>query len=171
LAVPTTSPAGSGGPTLDRAGDMTPGYLDIVAMRVDAASASLDLALDLAAAVPPGSPSVGQLAYMFYLDIDGDRAWDVTVALKLVPEGGFRPSFIDRRSGRTLEGPQYPGAASLTGSTVSLTLRLEAIGCPPMVGVRAASQQTKGGSTAGDEAPDATGAWVEVATGCGPAAS
>ena len=152
---------------------MTPSYLDIVALNAeaDAGSGTLSLGLDLAGAVPSSNPSVGQLAYVFSLDVDGDGVWDYTATLKLVPEGGFRPSLVARAGGTPREGPDYPGTANLAGSTVSLTLRLDAIGCPARVGVRAASQQTKAGSTAGDAVPDASDSWMTVTTGCQPAAS
>jgi hypothetical protein len=169
---PTTSPTTTGvNTTIDGAGDVTPSFLDIVAMRASADSGSLTLGLDLAAAVPAGSPTVGQLAYLFYLDVDSDGAWDYTAALTLVPEGGFRPSLLGRGSTPPLEGPAFPGTANLAGSTISLTLRLDAIGCPSSVGVRAASQQTKAGATAGDQIPDAPEAWTPVETGCQPAGS
>ena len=163
---PSASEAASDGTTIDGTGDVTPGYLDIVAMRAQAASGSLELGLDLAAAVPPGSPGVGQLAYAFQLDVDGDGEWDYTATLKLVPGGGFQPGLARRSSGQPLEGPSFPGTANLAGSTISLTLRLDAIGCPATVGIRATSQQRKGGTTAGDEVPDASGAWIQVPTGC-----
>jgi len=169
--LPSVSAAASAGTTIDGAGDVTPSYLDIVAMRAGAEAGSLTLGLDLAAAVPAGSPAVGQLAYHFYLDVDGDGAWDYTAALKLVPEGGFRPSLVGRGSTPPLEGPAFPGTANLAGSTISLMLRLDAIGCPSSVGVRADSQQTKAGATAGDQVPDAPDAWIPVATGCQPAGS
>jgi len=152
---------------------VTPSYLDIVALNAeaDAGSRTLSLGLDLAGAVPSSNPSVGQLAYVFYLDVDGDGAWDYTATFKLVPEGGYRPSLATSAGGAPREGPDYPGTAALAGSTVSLTLRLDAIGCPPRVSVRAASQQTKAGVTAGDTVPDASDAWIPVTTGCQPAAS
>jgi len=170
-ASAVASPVASAGFTVDGSGDVTPSYLDIVAMRAGAESGSLTLALDLAGAVPAGNPSVGQLAYVFYVDVDGDGAWDYTATFKLVPEGGYRPSLATRAGGAGREGPDFPGTAALAGSTVSLTLRLDAIGCPASVGVRAASQQTKAGATAGDTVPDASDAWIPVTTDCQPAGS
>ena len=170
---PTGSGYSSAAEATDAAGDVTPSYLDIVALRAgaEAGSGTLTLGLDLAGAVPPGSPAVGQLAYVFSLDVDGDGVSDHTATLKLVPEGGFRPSLVARTGGSPREGPDYPGTADLTGSTVSLTLRLDAIGCPARVGVRAASQQTKAGVTAGDAVPDASDGWIAVSTDCQPTGS
>jgi hypothetical protein len=166
---PTPATSSSASSVADGPGEVIPRYLDIVGMRAEAAPGMVTLALDLADAVPAGSPQVGQLAYSFYLDVDADGAWDYTASLALVPEGGFRPALIDRRSGGRLEGPRYPGTANLAGRSITLTVQLDAIGCPPVVGVRAASEQTKGGSTAGDQVPDAIGEWIPVATDCPPA--
>jgi hypothetical protein len=163
---PTTASIGSVNATADRAGDASPGYLDISQLRIGAASGQLTLGLDLAAAVPTGSPSVGLLAYTFSIDVDGDGAWDYRATLSLVPEGGFRPSLANRRTGQTLEGSAYPGTANMAGQSITLTVPLATLGCPPVVHVRAASERTQGGTTSGDTAPDASADWVLVSTGC-----
>lgn len=165
LATSTITPVNT---AADGSGDATPAYLDISRLRVEATGGLLTLVLDLAAAVPPGSPEVGQLAYVFSLDVDGDGAWDHTATLRLVPEGGFRPTLVDRRSGVRLEGAAYPGTANLAGRSVTLTVPFAALGCPPIVGVRAASEQTKGGTTTGDTVPDAETEWIQVSSGCPP---
>jgi hypothetical protein len=163
---PSTSKSALGSITVDGTGEVTPGYLDIVRMRVQAVPEVLTLSLDLAAAVPTGSPEVGQLAYMFYLDVDADGVWDYSATLSLVPESGFRPTLTDRRTGQRSGGPDYPGTATLADRSLSLTVQLEALGCPATVRVRGASEQTKGGAKAGDQVPDATGEWIAVTTRC-----
>ena len=86
--------------------------------------------MTLAADVPTGSPAVGQLAYSFDLDIDGDGTADYTATLALVPGGGFSPTLIDKRTGSKLSGSDFPGTANIAGATVALTVRFEALGCP-----------------------------------------
>jgi len=135
-------------------------------MHVAADNGALTLDLILADSVPTGSPDVGELAYVFSLDVDGDGAWDDNVTLRLFPGGGFQPTLLDRRKSVTLEGSDYPGTAHLEGSRVSLTLRLDAIGCPATLSVRGASEQTKGGVQAGDSVPDAIARWVTTKAGC-----
>lgn len=162
----TTSTIAPVSTTGDGSGDATPAYLDISRLRVEAASGQLTLALDLAGAVPTGSPTVGQLAYVFSLDVDGDGAWDYTATLQLVPGGGFQPSLVDRRTGDRLEGAAYPGTANLAGRSITLTLPLDALACPAILQVRAASEQTKGGTKTGDTVPDAATEWISVSTGC-----
>jgi len=152
--------------TADPTGDATPGYLDIVRMRPDASSGQLTLTLDLAAAVPTGSPQVGELAYIFWLDVDGDGAPHYAAALALLPGGGFAPSLVNIRTGVKLEGGAYPGTANLAGRSITLTLPLAKLGCPPTLHVRAASEQTKGGTKSGDTVPDVATDWIPVATGC-----
>lgn len=152
--------------TADPSGDATPDYLDIVRLRADAASGDLTLALDLAGAVPTGSPAVGQLAYVYSIDVDGDGTPDYTAALTLLPGGGFQPSLVDLRTGAKLEGSAYPGSATTAGRNITLTLRLDAIGCPPSLQLRAASEQTKGGTRSGDSVPDAAADWIQVLTDC-----
>ncbi|MEA2654489.1 MAG: hypothetical protein QOI37_1716 [Chloroflexota bacterium] len=172
--VPSVSPGVPGtsaSPTTvkttgDTSGDATPAYLDIAGLRVDAASAQLTLALDLGAAVPPGSPDVGQLAYVFSLDVDGDGTADYTATFELIPGGPYRPVLVDTRSGKRLEGAAYPGTASLAGQTVTLTLPLDSLGCPSAIGVRGASERTKGGVKSGDTVPDGATDWIQVTTGC-----
>lgn len=169
---PTPSPTGSAGPsTDDPAGDVTPSFLDITRLGVDANATSLLLSLDLAAEVPPGSPNVGSLAYEFALDIDGDGTADQTVSLAQLPGGGFSPTLTDARSGARLTGSSFPGTADLGGRAISMTVTLTALGCPPVIGVRATSRQTKAGVTVTDQAPDAAGSWVSVTTACRPAGS
>ncbi|MEP6638174.1 MAG: hypothetical protein ABJC39_02395 [Chloroflexota bacterium] len=165
----STSKGGVSAIIADGSGEVTPDYLDISALRVGSTSGQLTLSMDLAGAVPPGVPRVGLLAYTFSLDVDDDGAEDYVAALKLVPEGGFRPSLTDRRSGAILEGPGYPGAANLAGRTITLTIPVDALGCPPTVRVRAGSEGTTGGTTVRDRVPDAETAWIAVSTGCQPA--
>jgi hypothetical protein len=170
-AVPSALPAPSATPTdvnttPDPSGDATPDYLDIVRLHADAASGDLTLGLDLAGAVPPGSPAVGQLAYTYSIDVDGDGTPDFTVALTLLPGGGFQPSLTDLRTGARLDGSAYPGSATTAGRNITITLRLDAIGCPPSLHLRAASVQTKGGVKSGDSVPDASTDWIKVATDC-----
>lgn len=165
--APGASPtASSVNAAADASGDATPGYLDIARLRVEAESNQLTLALDLAAAVPPGSPGVGQLAYVFSLDSNGDGVPEYTATLQLVPEGGFRPILVDLRSGAKLEGAAYPGTANLAGQSVMLTLPLDSIGCPPALAVRGASERTKGGVKTGDTVPDAAADWISISTSC-----
>jgi hypothetical protein len=170
-AIPSALPAPSATPTdvnttPDPSGDATPDYLDIVRLRADAASGDLTLALDLAGAVPPGSPAVGQLAYTYSIDVDGDGTPDYAVALTLLPGGGFQPSLTDLRTGARLEGSAYPGSATTAGRSITITLRLDAIRCPTSLHLRAASVQTKGGVRSGDSVPDASTDWIQVATDC-----
>lgn len=167
--APATSPStapGADATASDGRADVSPGYLDITRMTVAVASDVLTLGLDLADSVPTGSPAVGQLAYVFSLDVDGDGAWDYTATLGLLPGGGFQPTLLDRRSGVRLDGSAFPGTARLDGSHVSLTVRLDAIGCPRAIAVRGASEQTKGGLRAGDTVPDASDQWIALKTGC-----
>ena len=168
----TPSPASSAALSArDPAGDVTPTFLDITRLGVDANATSLLLSLDLAAEVPPGSPNVGSLAYEFALDIDGDGTADQTVTLAQLPGGGFSPTLTDARTGARLTGPSFPGTADLGGRAISMTVTLTALGCPPVIGVRATSRQTKAGVTVTDQAPDPAGSWVSVTTGCSPASS
>ena len=166
VSSPGASASGPAGSATDPAGDVRPGYIDITRMNAGAASGALALGLDLADTVPPGSPAVGQVAYVFYLDVDGDGAWDYTVTLGLLPGGGYQPSFVDRTSSKKLEGAAFPGTAQLEGQHVSLTVRLDAMGCPATIAVQGAATQTKGGVRAGDAVPDATDQWVMTQTGC-----
>ncbi len=145
---------------------MKPGYIDITRLDVGTAAGAVTLGLDLAGSVPPGSPAVGQVAYVFYLDVDGDGAWDDTATLGLLPGGGYQPRFVDRTSGKTLDGAAFPGTAQLEGQRVSLTVRLDAMGCPATIAVQGAATQTKGGVRADDAVPDATDQWVTTRTGC-----
>jgi hypothetical protein len=165
-APPSPSPNAPTSVTVDGSGDATPGYLDIVNLRIDAVPPHLTLSLDLFDPIPTGSPSVGELAYVFYLDVDGDGTWDWSAGLTLVPGGGFRPSLVEQSSGRRLEAAAFPGTANMAGRTLTMTIPLGAIGCPATVGVKAASQRTQGGTTSGDTVPDAASAWVPVETGC-----
>jgi hypothetical protein len=155
----------------DAAGDVTPGFVDILALGADGLPGSLNLSMTLAADVPPGSPVVGQLAYSFDLDIDGDGTADYTATLALVPGGGFGPTLLDKRTGSKLAGPDFPGTANVAGRTITLTVRFEALGCPSTVGVRGASQQMRAGTTAGDQVPDSPGSWVTVTAACPPGSS
>lgn len=122
--------------------------------------------MSMAAAVPTGTPAVGQLAYRFYLDADNDGVWDRMAALESAAGGGFIPVLVDRRTGERLEGARYPGTANLAGRLISLTVRLEDLGCPPVIGVRGTAEQTKGGSSVRDEVPDAADAWTRIDTDC-----
>lgn len=181
--TPTPSVAATGSPPApslssstavsagDPGGDVTPGFLDITRLGVDANATSLLLSLDLAAEVPPGSPSIGSLAYEFELDVDGDGAADHTVTLALLPGGGFSPTLTDSATAGRLTGSSFPGTADLAGRAISMTVTLTALGCPPSIGVRAMSRQTKAGVTLSDHAPDAAGSWVKVTTGCAAAGS
>ncbi|HEY4189415.1 MAG TPA: hypothetical protein VGM28_03260, partial [Candidatus Limnocylindrales bacterium] len=111
------------------------------------------------------------LAYAFELDTDGDGIADMTASLTLLPGGGFSPTLVDARTGAPVAGATFPGTADLAGRTITLTVRLEALGCPPNVGVRATSKQTRAGTTVMDEAPDAAGSWIVVTAACPPSAS
>jgi len=151
---------------MDQTADATPGYIDIVRMQGTGDGAVLTLTMTLADGVPTGSPTVGQLAYRFYLDTGGDGAWDHMVALELVAGGGFVPVLLDRASGVRSEGPRYPGTTNLAGPVISMTIPLAAVSCPPVIGVQGVTERTKGGSTAGDRAPDAASSWLRIQTGC-----
>jgi len=120
----------------------------------------------LADDIPPGSPTIGILAYQFYLDADGDGAWDHMAGLELAPGGGFVPVFVDRASGVQSKGPNYPGTANLAGRVISLTVRLAALSCPPVIGVRGRTEWVKGGSTVVDDVPDAATEWLQIQTDC-----
>jgi hypothetical protein len=145
--------------------------VDIVALGADGLPASLNLSMTLAAAVPPGSPAVGQLAYSFDLDTDGDGTADYTATLALIPGGGFSPTLVDKHTGSKLTGSDFPGTATISGSTIALTVRFEALGCPPTVWVRGASEQTRAGATTGDQVPDPPGVWLTVTAACPPGSS
>ena len=169
---PAASESPSGiGTADDKAGDVTPGFVDIVRIGADGRASSLDLTIDLAADVPTGTPLVGELAYAFDLDTNGDGVADMTAALTLQPGGGFTPSLLDARSGAPVGGPAFPGTANVAGRTITMTVRFEALGCPATVGVRASSKQTKGGTTVTDQAPDAAGSWIRVTAACAPSPS
>jgi hypothetical protein len=150
---------------------VTPSFVDIVALTADGQPGSLNVSMTLAAAVPTGSPAVGSLAYSFDLDTDGDGTADYTATLGLLPGGGFSPTLVDKHTGSKLTGSDFPGTATVTGATIALTVRFEALGCPPTVAVRGASQQVRAGATAGDQVPDAPDAWVTVTAACPPSSS
>jgi hypothetical protein len=152
--------------TTDPSSDATTGFTDIVRLQAEPIQGSISLMLSLAAPVPPGTPAVGQLAYRFYLDTDGDGTWDDMAALEAVPGGGFVPVLVDRLTGRRREGAEYPGTAALSGQLVSMTVRLADIGCPPVIRVRAVAEQTIGGAATRDEVPDGVNDWLPVDTGC-----
>lgn len=146
--------------------DASPGFIDIVELEVGAVEGSISLSMSLAASVPPATPVVGKLAFRFYLDVDGDGAWDRQATLESVPGGGFVPTLVDRGSGGRLAGPAYPGTASLAGRRITLTVRLDHLGCPAVIGVRATAEQTRAGGTVREEAPEPAEAWSRVETGC-----
>ncbi|HEV8402636.1 MAG TPA: hypothetical protein VGQ31_06340 [Candidatus Limnocylindrales bacterium] len=164
------SPSGTGVAN-DAAGDVTPGFVDIVRLGADGRAGSLELTMDLAADVPAGTPLVGSLAYTFDLDTDGDGSADVTAALTLAPGGGYTPSLVDARTGAPVVAGAFPGTANLAGRTITMSVRFEALGCPASVGVRASSKQTRAGTTVTDQAPDAAGSWIVVTAACPPSAS
>lgn len=168
--IPTSS-IGAAATVTDGSGDVTPDYLDITTLRAGSASGLLTLSMDLAEAVPTGTPGVGLVAYSFSLDVDGDGNEGYSAALKLVPGGGFQPSLTNRRSGTVLEGSAYPGTATLAGRTITLTVRLDALACPPTIRVHAQSEGTQAGTTVSDRVPDSETAWIAVSTGCQPPAS
>jgi hypothetical protein len=168
--VASAAPSGTGTAD-DVAGDVTPGFVDIVRIAADGRAGSLDLTMDLAADVPAGTPLVGSLAYSFDLDTDGDGVADITAALTLAPGGGYTPSLVDARTGAPVVTGAFPGTANLAGRTITMTVGFEALGCPPNVGVRARSKQTRAGTTVTDQAPDAPGSWVRVTAACPPSAS
>ena len=170
VGQPTPAPSGTNS-TTDPAGDVTPGFIDIVTLSADGQPGSLNLSMTLADGVPTGSPAVGSLAYSFDLDTDGDGTADYTATLALVPGGGFSPTLIDKHAGSKLTGSDFPGTATVAGATIALTVRFEALGCPSAVGVRGASQQTKAGATTGDQVPDAPDVWVIVTGACPPSSS
>ena len=160
----TPSPGSEG--TTDPSGDATPGFIDIVRLQAESGQESIALGLSLAAAAPAGTAVVGQLAYRFYLDIDGDGLWDHMAALEAVPGDGFVPALVDRLPGRKQQGPAYPGTAEVSGDSVAMTVRLTDIRCSSLIRVRALAEQTQAGSTARDEVPDAASEWIPVETVC-----
>lgn len=141
-----------------------PSFIAIRDAAATSADGILSLSLSLVAAVPPGGPTVGILGYRFLLDTNDDGAWDHIVALELKAGGGFVPVLLDR-SGTRLEGPAYPGTANLAGSRISMSVSVEALGCPAMVGFRAVAEQTRNASTVVDEAPGPND-WSRVETSC-----
>jgi hypothetical protein len=164
-AVPMPSPRPPSGALEDGSSDVTPAFLDIVRLEASAADGSLNLGMTLADSAPTGSPLVGVLAYRFYLDTDDDGAWNWVVALDLVPGGGYVPSIADRAGSRE-SGPAFPGTVNLSGGRISMTVPLDALGCPSVIGVRAMAEQTKSSATVRDEAPDRPDQWSRVQTGC-----
>jgi len=175
VATPQTSPSISPGHSgsseasaviSDPVGDADPGYLDITGLEARAHPGTLELSMTLASALPASTVTVGTIRYEVRLDTDGDGAANAVVALENVPEGGFRPVLTDAATGHRFEGADFPGAAGLTGSEVTSSLALDAVGCPSMVSVAASSTRTRGGATAGDQAPDARGSELTVKTAC-----
>ncbi len=146
--------------------DAVPGYIDIVDLTARPSGESIAVSMSVSAAVPTGTPNVGQLRYQFLLDLDGDGEADRIGALEAVPGGGFVPVLEDRRTGARIEAGQFPGTAELSGNVITLTIALQAIGCPPVVGVQGTAQQTLGGSTAVDRFPEVEQAWITVKTDC-----
>ena len=127
---PSVSAGASVGTTPDGAGDVTPAYLDIVSFARHRRQRVADPGVGPGGRRPRGLAG-GRTAGLPVLHRrERRRSVDYTAALKLVPEGGFRPSLVGRGSTPPLEGAAYPGTANLAGSTISLTLRLDAIGCP-----------------------------------------
>jgi hypothetical protein len=116
--------------------------------------------------VPTAALLVGNVAYRFYLDMDGDGTWDHMAALEAVPGSGFVPVLVDRLPGRKREGSEFPGTANVSGHIVSMTVRVADIGCPPLIRVRALAEATTAGSTSRDEVPEAATDWIRVETGC-----
>ncbi len=151
---------------MDPSADAAPGFIDIVRLGVESSGGSIALSMSMAAAVPAGSPAVGQLAYRFYLDLDGDGAWDRMAALEALAGGGFVPVLVDRHTGKRLQAQDFPGVVDLAGPVISLTVRLDALGCPSAVGVRGSAEQTRGGTTVRDEVPDSADVWTRVETDC-----
>ncbi len=162
----STAAIAATGSVADATGDATPGYIDIVSMRATATGGQLILDLRVAAPVPASSVEAGLLAYAFALDTNGDRTADVSASLQTVPEGGFRPVLIDTATGGRREGADFPGSASLSGAEITISLSLDAIGCPASVGIRGSAERTKGGTTTRDDTPDTPTDWVTVATDC-----
>jgi hypothetical protein len=165
-ALPSAGTAAAGGTIVDPAGDASVGYLDILELRADVRAGQLELAMRLAAAPPASSVEAGLLRYAFGLDLTGDGRPDESAELELVPEGGYRPVLVDLETGRRLEGAQFPGTAGLTGADVTLSVSLDALACPALVGVRGSSQRTQGGNTVHDDVPDVSAPPLIVMAGC-----
>jgi hypothetical protein len=165
--MPGASAAPESNVATDPVADATPGYVDIVRIQGEGRGGVLTLTMSLAADVPTGSPAVGQLAYRFAIDANGDGTWDHMAALELAAGGGFVPVFLDRASGVRSAGPgSYPGTAYIAGRVITLTVPLAALSCPPVVGIQGAAEQVKGGLTVRDQVPDDITAWVRIQTGC-----
>lgn len=164
--MPGASAAPGSNVATDPVADATPGYVDIVRIQGEGSGGVLTLTMSLAADVPTGSPAVGQLAYRFSIDANGDGTWDHMAAFELAAGGGFVPVFLDRASGVRSAGPSYPGTAYIAGRVITLTVPLAALSCPPVVGIQGTAEQLKGGSTVRDQVPDDITAWVRVQTGC-----
>ena len=150
----------------DPVGDAEPGYLDITGVEARTHPGTLDLSMTLASALPASTVTVGTVRYEIGLDTDGDGVADAVAALENVPEGGFRPVLTDVATGHRFEGADFPGTAGLTGNEVTLSLAVDAVGCPSTVSIAASSMRTRAGATAGDQAPDAGGGELTVTTGC-----
>jgi hypothetical protein len=164
--MPSVSAVPQSNVATDPVADATPGYVDIVRIQGEGRGGVLTLTMSLAADVPTGSPAVGQLAYRFSIDANGDGTWDHMAGLELAAGGGFVPVFLDRASGVRSTGPSYPGTADITGRVITLTVPLAALSCPPVIGIQGAAEQVKGGSTVRDQVPDGITAWLRIQTGC-----
>lgn len=142
-----------------------PPYLMIRSVTAVSAGASVALEMVLAASVPPGSPVVGMAKYRFLIDGDGDREWDWSAALELRPGGGYVPVLSDRAGGQRQEGPAFPGTANLAGSVITMSVRFDALGCPPALAVRGRAEETRSSATISGESPP-DGSWVTLETTC-----
>lgn len=151
---------------MNPSGSDLPAFIVIRRFDVRAEDGTLRLALALGAAVPAGTPPVGMLAYRFFLDTDDDGEWDRSASLELRPGGGFTPVLLDRRTAKRQEGASYPGTANLAGAEVTLTLPMEALGCPTTIGVRGMTEQTVGSVNLSDVAPGPE-QWTQIDVACG----
>jgi hypothetical protein len=144
---------------------VTPAFITIREFTATSGGGWLTVSISLAANVPPGTPLVGQLAYRFLLDTNEDGDWDKAAALELTPGGGYVSALVDRSTMTRLEGPRFPGTASLAGSRITLAVELKALACPAVIGIRALAEQTKDATTLADAAPGRDD-WTIVETGC-----
>jgi LysM repeat protein len=123
----------------------TPGYADITrasAELLDDRRIRIDLTLVNA---PPArmDPAVETVRYVVVVDIDADGQPDYRLLYANDVEGtaGFATALLDRRTGKVRTGGDFPGQVSVSGRTVSFTVRRQALGSPRTFAVAVAVQR------------------------------
>lgn len=131
--------------------------IDITALDATSDGSKLHAVLTVAGDVPAKLPATLQeVSYLIVIEADQSGDEDYNVLIGNTEKGGWSASLVDQGVGESYAGELFPGAFSITGNRITVSVPLTSLGSPTQLRISAITQvadHESGDVTAEDQVP------------------